>query len=197
MSAHVHFSKPITVFDELMKRMFFERVTSKDTHRAGEYTDGSTFVEHIFNIPNQKELSLTHQIVRTQAGFISNLFLGGDLSIDCWANKEGQQNFFDIVLKDGYLNLFNSTQDKISLAPFFSRQSELRSRLIGILEQQDVVPAIPMSQHIWKAIKDTGGITNLRDIWEELFEEDIKIQMLKMDPYCFDVEGFERFESIS
>lgn len=189
MSVPIHFSKGAFVLNELMKRIQYDRILFGDVHQVAENLVGTRIVEHVFHDEKGKVSSFILHTKEAPQGQFSAFHLGGDLSFDyCVSSQEVQDYLVSLVTEYKFLTMFVGLGDSVHLGPFFSKQSELRTRLVDILEQQDQIPAIPISQKIWRAITDTGGIDNVRDIWDELFEEDIKIRMLVKYPFCFDVD---------
>ncbi len=82
--------------------------------------------------------------------------------------------------------MFLVEEGRFELGPFFSFPSKLRDILLEALEGFATRQPYEIGPILWKKIELCGGLKCLRDHWESLFEERIKPEMLRIDPYCLD-----------
>ena len=94
--------------------------------------------------------------------------------------------FREIIEDEEYLEMFQADSDGVILGPFFSRNTLLKGRLHEKLLEQHVLPPQILGVELWKIILDTGGLEGLKQVWEELFDDEIAYYMRLKDPYCFD-----------
>lgn len=102
----------------------------------------------------------------------------------------GSRSVYKQVVRAGaYTTMFEAEGGDIMMGPFFGRRSSLKDKIIDYVHGLEDYPDLPFSvigQGFWKVIENNGDLPALFLIWDELFEEEIKYEMLKLDPYCFD-----------
>lgn len=97
--------------------------------------------------------------------------------------------FQEVNAKRHFTTMFAANGDDLMIGSFFGRRSEIRdsiSRFILSLEESQDIPLPYIGEALWRLIMRHGGLPTLFELWDELFEEEVKHQMLLLDPYCFD-----------
>lgn len=189
MSAPLHIGNPVLVLSSMMDHIRLEG-GGVDQHleKTIEEEDSECFVStHIFyGTFGEDEYVLTYVLSTSFDGWSAKMVIGGRF-LDEKIPEDNEESFMEFLEDEGYLELFCADSFGVTLGQFFSRNTLLKSRLYEKLFHQHIVSPSRLGIELWKTIINTGGLEGLKEVWEELFDDEIAYYMRLEDPYCFDI----------